>query len=97
MNKTVNVTKTGGFFAECGALDGEYNSNTLYMERSLEWDGVLIEANQKEFSQLLARKRKAYAVPVCLSQHPYPTEVIESSASNTLSPYFLSCSFSHII
>lgn len=67
--------QTNGFFIECGALDGEYLSNTLYMERALNWEGILIEADQKAFSQLTARNRKAYSLPVCLSTKPYPIQV----------------------
>ena len=67
--------QTEGFFIECGALDGEHLSNTLYMERMLKWTGVLIEADQTSFSKLLSRRRKAYALPVCLSLEPYPTQV----------------------
>jgi hypothetical protein len=60
---------------ECGAADGEFGSNTLYMERNLNWNGILIEANQKYYDQLLTRNRKAYALHVCLSHQPYPTTV----------------------
>lgn len=67
--------KKNGFFIECGALDGEHLSNTLLMERSYNWGGILIEADQKSFGQLLSRRRKSYALPVCLSLHPYPTQV----------------------
>ncbi len=67
--------KTEGFFIECGALDGEHLSNTLYMERTLKWTGVLIEADQTSFGKLLSRRRKSYALPVCLSLEPYPTKV----------------------
>jgi hypothetical protein len=34
---------------ECGAGDGETLSNTLFMERKLKWQGVLIEADRKFF------------------------------------------------
>lgn len=70
-----SVLQTNGFFIECGALDGEYLSNTLYMERVLNWEGILIEADQKAFSQLTVRNRKAYSLPVCLSTKPYPIQV----------------------
>lgn len=46
------------------------------MERSLNWTGILIEADQKAYSQLASRNRKAYSLPVCLSTKPYPVEVI---------------------
>ena len=45
------------------------------MERTYKWGGILIEADQKSFGQLLSRRRKSYALPVCLSLHPYPTKV----------------------
>lgn len=61
---------------ECGAGDGETLSNTLFMERQLKWGGVLIEADRKSFSQILTKKRRVFALPVCLSLKPYPTEVI---------------------
>ncbi|XP_059352857.1 protein Star-like [Daphnia carinata] len=67
--------KTDGFFVECGAGDGETLSNTYYMEKQLKWQGVLIEADRKSFGQILTSKRQCYALPVCLSLKPYPTEV----------------------
>ncbi len=79
--KLVNIClttrkQTGGFFIECGAADGESGSNTLYMERYLDWQGVLIEADRKFYDRLLTRKRKSYAPHVCLSLKPHPTTVI---------------------
>jgi hypothetical protein len=68
--------QTGGFFIECGAADGESGSNTLYMERYLDWQGVLIEADRKFYDRLLTRKRKSYALHVCLSLKPHPTTVM---------------------
>ncbi|XP_046640360.1 protein Star-like [Daphnia pulicaria] len=67
--------KSGAFFVECGALDGEYGSNTLYMERYLEWKGILIEANRELFKEVLAKRRHAWSLPVCLSTKPFPTKV----------------------
>lgn len=67
--------QTNGFFVECGALDGENLSNTLYMERFLNWTGVLIEADPQVLSTLMTRKRKSSILPVCLSDDPYPQEV----------------------
>jgi hypothetical protein len=67
--------QTNGFFIECGAADGEYVSNTLYMERYLGWSGILIEADTKFYDTLLTRKRRAFTLHVCLSLEPYPTTV----------------------
>jgi hypothetical protein len=45
------------------------------MERTLNWTGLLVEADRKAFHQLSTRNRKAYLAPVCLSPQPYPMEV----------------------
>ncbi|KAI9559231.1 hypothetical protein GHT06_016020 [Daphnia sinensis] len=68
--------KRRGFFVEVGAFDGEFLSNTLFMERSLQWSGLLIEADKKAYDKLLKRNRKAFTSPVCLSTKPYPMQVI---------------------
>ena len=68
--------QTNGFFFECGAYDGEAISNTLYMERFLNWTGVLVEAHDTSYRKLLAKKRKSWSLPVCLSLQPYPTQVL---------------------
>jgi hypothetical protein len=67
--------KTGGFFIECGALDGETGSNTLYLERFLGWRGLLVEANPSNVEMLKKINRKAWLVPTCLSIKPYPVQV----------------------
>jgi hypothetical protein len=69
------LRKTGGFFVECGAFDGEHGSNTLYMERHLQWKGILIEPDRKSFDKLLAKQRHSWALPVCLATEPHPTQV----------------------
>ena len=68
--------KTNGFFVECGGDDGEFLSNTLYMERYLNWSGLLIEAMNDSYEKLVSRNRKSYTLPVCISLEPYPTQVL---------------------
>ncbi|KAI9562639.1 hypothetical protein GHT06_010093 [Daphnia sinensis] len=65
----------GGFFVECGAFDGEYGSNSLFMERQLKWNGILIEPDRKSFDKLLSKRRHAWALAVCLSTEAFPTKV----------------------
>jgi len=67
--------QTNGFFVECGGLDGETRSNTLYFERFLGWKGLLIEADPSNFHQMLPRRRKAWLSPTCLSLSTHPTMV----------------------
>ncbi|XP_066938266.1 uncharacterized protein [Macrobrachium rosenbergii] len=63
-----------GFFVEAGALDGEYISNTLDLERLYGWTGLLVEVDQELFSRLLKKNRKAWASNTCLATLPYPHE-----------------------
>lgn len=64
--------KKNGFFVECGALDGETRSNSLYFERYLNWTGLLIEADPLNFAQMLTKNRRAWLSPTCLSKNSYP-------------------------
>lgn len=67
--------RRNGFFIECGALDGETRSNTLYFERYLNWTGLLIEADPFNFAQMLKKNRRSWLSPSCLSVTGYPTIV----------------------
>ena len=67
---------------ECGALDGEFMSNTIDLERKFNWGGILIEANPITFQKLISRNRKAHTVPICLSSQPFPTQVCLLYSSN---------------
>ena len=53
-----NNTKTGGFFFEAGAFNGESLSNTLHFEVRRGWTGILVEANPEEYENLLGKNRK---------------------------------------
>lgn len=61
---------TGGFFVESGAHNGESMTNTLLLERSFGWKGVLIEPSVKLFSALQDKHRKAHTLRSCLSNKP---------------------------
>ena len=65
-----------GFFIEAGAVDGIFQSNTLYLENQLNWTGLLVEPDKEAFERLLSIHRNAYAVEGCLSRHTYPEQVI---------------------
>lgn len=66
---------TEGFFIEAGALDGEYLSNSLWLEKELNWTGLLIEPNPYNYKELLMKNRKAWTSNTCLSTKSYPKEV----------------------
>ena len=60
---------------ESGGLDGEVQSNTMFMERFLDWTGVLIEPNPVSYEKLREKHRKVWSVHACLSPQPYPQTV----------------------
>lgn len=74
--------KKNGFFVECGALDGETRSNSLYFERYLNWTGLLIEADPLNFAEILTKNRHAWLSPTCLSKNSYPEIVSFEQRSN---------------
>ena len=72
--------KPNGMFVEAGAWDGEYLSNTLYLEAKYNWTGLLVEPNSGAFKKLVTRNRKAFSVHSCLSVTPHPDIVEFDSA-----------------
>ena len=65
----------GGFFVECGAFNGEIESNSLFFERERAWKGLLIEADPNQYTALKGKNRKAFTSNTCLSTVPYPVRV----------------------
>jgi hypothetical protein len=59
--------QASGVFIESGAADGEYLSNTLWLERARNWTGLLVEPSPAGYSDLMQKRRKAWLAPVCLS------------------------------
>ncbi|XP_018019482.1 uncharacterized protein LOC108675939 isoform X2 [Hyalella azteca] len=51
-----------GFFIESGAFDGEVYSNSLVLEKTLGWRGLLVEGDPKNYDLLLQKNRKAWSV-----------------------------------
>ena len=61
---------------ESGAADGETLSNTIFLERYMNWTGLLIEPEPLSYKKLMKRNRKSFTFNNCLSLEKYPTEVI---------------------
>ncbi|XP_037778647.1 protein Star-like [Penaeus monodon] len=70
------------FFVEAGALDGEFISNTLYLEQDLGWTGLLVEADPLLYAGLPGKNRKAWSSQTCLS----PSDVAERLTFETYEP-----------
>lgn len=60
---------TGGFFVESGAFDGVIFSNTLFLEATRNWTGLLVEANPLLHQKILQRSNRtsSRAINACLS------------------------------
>ncbi|QIL01451.1 FkbM family methyltransferase [Sphingomonas sinipercae] len=56
-----------GFFVECGAFDGVFESSCLFFEESLDWAGVNIEASPLIFPLLVERRPNAINLNLALS------------------------------
>ena len=65
----------GGFYIECGALNGEKGSNTLFFEKVRKWNGLLVEADPENYAALKTKHRKAFIINACLNTKPYPSVV----------------------
>ena len=46
-----------GFFVEAGAVDGVFESNTYFLERRRNWDGVLVEPVPEMYERLKVNRR----------------------------------------
>jgi len=74
--------KRNGFYVECGGLDGETRSNSLFFERERGWQGLLIEADPLNYAKLEAKHRKAYTSNTCLATSTEPSIVTFSQNAN---------------
>ncbi|CAL4064426.1 unnamed protein product, partial [Meganyctiphanes norvegica] len=72
----------GGFYIEAGALDGEYLSNTLYIEYFQNWTGILIEPDPENYRSLVDKHRKAWLSNTCLSTTSNPKNISLISVSS---------------
>ncbi|XP_068206593.1 uncharacterized protein [Palaemon carinicauda] len=59
-----------GFFVEVGAGDGVFLSLTSWLEKEMNWTGLLVEPRFQPFQEM-RRHRKAAAAQVCVSDVPY--------------------------
>lgn len=72
----------GGFYVECGALNGEKGSNTLFFEKVRKWNGLLVEADPSNFEMLKTKHRKAFIINACLNTQKYPSVMTFNKAFN---------------
>ncbi|CAL8121117.1 unnamed protein product [Orchesella dallaii] len=73
MKVVLQMKKTRGFFVEAGALDGEFLSHTMELEKAHDWTGLLVEASPRLIPQLKNKNRRAWVADVCLTDKVYDT------------------------
>jgi FkbM family methyltransferase len=61
-----NGCKSNGYFVDFGACDGVFSSNTLMLERSFGWKGILVEP-LKYWHKSLKKNRSAILDKRCVS------------------------------
>lgn len=65
-----------GVFVEAGAYRHNRSSDTEWLERELNWRGLLIQPDPKDYLILRSYNRiGAHCIHACLSPTPYPKEV----------------------
>jgi FkbM family methyltransferase len=76
----------GGYFVELGANDGQFQSNTLFYEKSRNWHGVLVEPASNLFLQCRKnRSPKNHIVCAACVSFDYKQEFVKMIYSNSMS------------
>lgn len=65
----------GGFYIEAGANDGILQSNTLLLERSRNWSGLLVEPSTPAFEKLQTNRPNNILVNAALVDDPTMSQV----------------------
>ncbi|XP_076043164.1 uncharacterized protein LOC143026514 [Oratosquilla oratoria] len=71
--KSIWENQPKGQFLEVGAVDGEFMSQTLYLEKNLNWTGYLIEPDPRSFEMLRHSGRNATLIKACVA-HARPSQ-----------------------
>ncbi|KAK7073007.1 hypothetical protein SK128_012673 [Halocaridina rubra] len=66
-----------GVFVEVGAGDGAFLSHTAWLEKEMNWTGLLIEPRPWSY-QTLRKRRKAMGARVCVSDVAFNHKVIKN-------------------
>jgi len=79
------VNCRGGFFIEVGANDGIKQSNTLFYEKHLGWNGLLIEAIPQLANQCKKNRPKCIVENCALVSVDYLSDTIEMQYNDLMS------------
>ncbi|NJL83687.1 MAG: FkbM family methyltransferase [Chloroflexaceae bacterium] len=79
------ISYRNGFFIEVGANNGFSQSNTYYLERFLNWSGVLIEPIPELYDQCVKERKKAKVFNCALVDKNYKETHITMTYANLMS------------
>lgn len=65
----------GGYFVEAGGYDGELHSNSLYLEKNYQWNGILIEPNPYLFRKIRQLHRNCSVINAGISMNGSTTSI----------------------
>lgn len=69
--------KKKGFFIELGANDGLTQSNTAFLEKEMEWNGILIEPSLKSYENCKINRPKSICLNYACVSNDFKKEYIE--------------------
>ena len=69
--------KRGGFFIELGANNGLFQSNTAFLEKEMEWNGILIEPSLKGYKQCKINRPNSICLNYACVSNDYKDDYIE--------------------
>jgi FkbM family methyltransferase len=56
-------SKRNGYFLEIGAADGWGDSNTYYLEKELDWTGIIFECGVEDYIKCKTLRKKSLTLP----------------------------------
>lgn len=74
-----------GFFIEAGANDGITQSNTYYLEKTLGWKGVLVEAIPDLFNECKKIRKNGFLYNYALVANDFTESTVEIHCINLMS------------
>lgn len=72
---------------EAGGFDGEFLSNTVWLEKNLGWTGLLVEPQPQRFQEMVYKRRKCWIANACLSDRNYPYASVLTSMETKREDY----------
>lgn len=74
--------KKRGFFIELGANDGLFQSNTAFLEKEMEWTGILIEPSPKGYELCIKNRPNSICLNFACVSDDYKENYVEGDFIN---------------